>query len=912
MIQAIVLLVLGILLVVAAVLLRKKLSRSWMLSLVVAGALVALCGGFFTTRQVLQRQQNRQAAYLGLAYLSQRQTDSAAFYLKKAGGEQDYVAALSRCLLEKLRENDLSARLQLDVAEGLAKSQAQKNLLDILRGLDPASDEQLALVTAQLQDMLRLSEKRQQALDVRLQVENGQYLDEETAAAAGLDDTAASRLQISVLLNNENFEAAVSAAVDLTDRHPSVENRLLLAETVAESAYRGAVLPDTVFAGAGAQESADPSAEKERARLKKRQEKLQTELLALDMTASGSDKDPQKTEERRLQLEEEMQALQNQTDKLYVYRAFNAIADIHTLEARLVRARLHFSLQDYEQAVDTLLGVAGSLQGHLTTDRTVADSLRVVEQVYDKEQDAFCETPEFREAMVSLLAAPFPDLLHVCQSELTQDFAQRVVSDQKEYGSALGISGFDASDFPAVTVTVSGREELLRAIAEGTTVSVRDTHQDVEYTAALQLGVAMDVCVVVDQSGSMGGAPMDNLKAALTEFVRTTGESMSVAIVGFEDSSRCLAALNADRVELLHTINELNAIGGTNITAGIEGGIAALQSAKNTRIMLLMTDGQSSVDFGAVEEAAEQGITIHTIGFGDVNDNLLGEIAERTGGQYIKADASAELSNIYGSLQQFIGNQLVLTYTAPAADGPRYFYLGLEDVSVRRDYDTGAWAQSPPVVYTCSPALLPPPDPDAPGGEVTLTLQGAGLGEVESVTVGDKTAAIAERAEDRLQLTVDAGLATGWQTVTLQTADGTSCSFDRLLAVGESLYYRDLRLGSLRISYAEGIQMGDTLVLAGNIGLQLATQERSSLQLTANGVLLLPWNQPPPAEGEPALTAALDLGDNGTITGWGQVLLESGDGAFSDGAPRVVAEGELEFACGLDQSRLIWRQEEAS
>ena len=914
MIQAIALLLLGVLLGTAAVLLRKKLGKAWTASLLAAGLLVALCGGVFTYEQLEQRRQSRESVYLGLAYLERGQAESASFYLKKAGTAQDYVSSLARCLLEKLRENELTARVDLDIAGGFAKTQEQLDLLDILRGMDIHNSEQLALVTGRLQDMLRLSEKRREALSVYVQAENGQYLDSEAAAAAGLDDTAASRLSVSAMLGNGSFEQAVSAAAALADRHPSADNRLLLAEAVAESAYRGAVLSDRVFAIQTEDgEKLDESEARVREKLRERQEKLQTELLALDMSISGAT-DPKRLEElgaRRLELTEQAQALQKRSDKLYVYRAFSAIADIHSLEARLVRARLYFALQDYDQAVDALLGAAKSLDARLTPDQSVADSLRVVEQAYNG-AGAFYESPEFRDAVTGLLSAPFPDLINIYRSPLTQDFAQRVVSDQKTYGRSLAISGFDTSEYPTVHVSLSGREDVLRQVAKGQGVTARDTRQDVQYTADLQAGAALDLCVVVDRSGSMGGAPMANLKEALSEFIHNARTGTAMSLVAFDNSASCLTELTTDQAALLNTVNGLGTGGGTEITAGIRAGIQALEAAASSRIMLLMTDGQSSVDFNIVDEAAHMGITIHTIGFGSVNDSLLEEIAERTGGQYVKADSSSELSNVYDGLQQIIGNLLVLTYTAKDADEPRYFYLRVDDTSVRRDYaltepeDTGPWA------YVCTPALLQPEAAQQPNNSLYLTLRGERLAQVVGATVGGQTAQVSDQREDSLRLTVPAALAEGWQTIVLRMEDGTERRFDQLLLVGAVENYRDLRLGSLLIASAQGVRAEGSLVLAGTMGLRLSTEERSTLQMTVNGTLRLPWTLPAPAEGEPPQTVGVDLGDNGTITGWGLVTLDPGDGAYDSRAPRTVAKGALQIECGLDQSRLMWTEEAAS
>ena len=105
-----------------------------------------------------------------------------------------------------------------------------------------------------------------------------------------------------------------------------------------------------------------------------------------------------------VELTEEIQELQNRSDKLYIYRAFSAIADLRSLEADLVRARLYFALQQYDEAVETLRNSAGSLRAKLTADREMANALQIVEKAYETDT-VFYETQEFRDAVTS--SAPF-------------------------------------------------------------------------------------------------------------------------------------------------------------------------------------------------------------------------------------------------------------------------------------------------------------------------------------------------------------------------------------------------------------------------------------------------------------------------------------------------------------------------
>ena len=47
----------------------------------------------------------------------------------------------------------------------------------------------------------------------------------------------------------------------------------------------------------------------------------------------------------------------------------------------------------------------------------------------------------------------------LASGSLTQSFADRIVSDQKVYGKDLYASGIDLSEFPQVTLLLSGRAE---------------------------------------------------------------------------------------------------------------------------------------------------------------------------------------------------------------------------------------------------------------------------------------------------------------------------------------------------------------------------------------------------------------------------------------------------------------------
>ena len=917
MIAAIVILVIGVLLIVAAVLLRKKLGNAWLCSVAAAGVLVAICGGWFCYGQYQQTQQNRESLYLGLRYLEQMQLESANYHLKKVDTSDSYVSAAARSLLEIMRGNELTARLNLDIAATQVTTSEQETLLAALRGFSPSDHTQLSTLINQLLHQVGLPERQQESMDLYVQVESGWYGGNiEQLQELGLNENDAGRLNVSALLSNGSYEAATAAAVQLADNHPSEENRLLLAGTIAESSYRGVTLSSWTFARAregGVTE--DASVQREREALQAQQQQAEAELSMLDLTLAGTTDEAkvQALNQQRLELTQEIQSLQRRIEKLYVYRAFNAIADLHSLNAKLVRARLYFALLDYDKAVETLLDAADSWQVRLSLDQNLKNSLQIVANAYN-DDNVFYENAEFRDAMTKLLAAPFADLMYFSQSSLTHDFVQRIVSDQKSYGRSLAVSGLDVRDYPIIRVTLSGRADILREVVQQQKITARDTRQNITYTAELIDGTTADICMLLDRSGSMGGEPIQNLRTAVADFIADMEAGTSLSLVAFDSSAQRLTDLTQDSASLLMAADSLSAGGGTEITTAIREGLSVLQEAGSNRVMLLMTDGQSNIDFGVVDDAAAEGITIHTIGFGSVNDTLLQEIADRTGGQYVRADSSAELSNVYASLQQIIGNVVTIEYTVtnPEIHQQRYFFLEVMGHTVHRNYALTASISDATQVYTSNPYFVTPGQLQrmAERGDVLeVELTGTKLSQVQAVTIGGRPATIMYQGNSRLRLSVAPSLTAGWQGIELQLAGGSAVSLEHLLLVGQTATYRNVRLGSLLIPNAQGVLPGDgTLVLAGtgiSIREYLTDGAESSLDLSFSGTLILPWTLSIPADGaETPPNMGVDLGDQGVIYGFGVVTIGRSDSAYVQTAPTTVASGEIIFTCGPKQSQM--------
>lgn len=181
-----------------------------------------------------------------------------------------------------------------------------------------------------------------------------------------------------------------------------------------------------------------------------------------------------------------------------------------------------------------------------------------------------------------------------------------------------------------------------------------------EFTSALTL--------VCDVSGSMneyidtGETKLYAAQQAAKMVVETTSrwaeyyeENYGIGVVQFSDDSKNIALPHIDYRYLKDCIDIIRDGGGTNITAGINSGVDQLVGIKSdSKVIILMTDGQDSATNSireAAHNAADNGIKIFTIGFGeDVNEEILSEIADITGGEY----RFASTENIVSIMGTFI------------------------------------------------------------------------------------------------------------------------------------------------------------------------------------------------------------------------------------------------------------------
>jgi Ca-activated chloride channel homolog len=170
-----------------------------------------------------------------------------------------------------------------------------------------------------------------------------------------------------------------------------------------------------------------------------------------------------------------------------------------------------------------------------------------------------------------------------------------------------------------------------------------------------------NVFLVADTSGSMEGSKIDRAREALSAFVNAIrGERDRVGLVDFGSGIKGYLPLavmsDANRGQMLDTVNSLEASGGTALIDATYAAVAELMAENDTQAInavVVMTDGQENESERGLNElydllaASDNPPIIFTIGFGDdADENVLGAMADIGGGQFRRA-GETDIAELY-------------------------------------------------------------------------------------------------------------------------------------------------------------------------------------------------------------------------------------------------------------------------
>ena len=196
----------------------------------------------------------------------------------------------------------------------------------------------------------------------------------------------------------------------------------------------------------------------------------------------------------------------------------------------------------------------------------------------------------------------------------------------------------------------------------------------------------IDIVLAMDVSTSMLARdfPPDRISAAkdiAIEFIsQRPSDRMGIVVFAGESYTQC--PLTTDRATLINLMKEIETgliEDGTAIGNGLATAVARMQNSDaKSRVVILLTDGVNNSGEITPQTAADiaktYGIRVYTIGVGangtapypvmtpwgvqmqnvevEIDENLLKNIAETTGGRYFRATDNTKLSEIYSEINK--------------------------------------------------------------------------------------------------------------------------------------------------------------------------------------------------------------------------------------------------------------------
>jgi len=256
----------------------------------------------------------------------------------------------------------------------------------------------------------------------------------------------------------------------------------------------------------------------------------------------------------------------------------------------------------------------------------------------------------------------------------------------------------------SATISVSGADG--KPIAGLGTANFKATLAETPLNVSDLLGSSAarqpaSVVLVVDVSGSMGGEPITQAKAAMQDFVRGLDPGDRVAIVTFGTRVTPWQDFTTDRVVLNQSISRITTAGETALYEGVLEGLQKIgESPPGRRMVVLLSDGAASSSLSkrasTIEAATAAGVNVFTLGFGrDIDRAYLTELAAASGGSFFQTNSSTGLRQAYADIANAIRSQYTVVLAVPSSvDRTQPAKLSLQ-VTLRADSGMAEWQLGP-------------------------------------------------------------------------------------------------------------------------------------------------------------------------------------------------------------------------
>lgn len=513
-----------------------------------------------------------------------------------------------------------------------------------------------------------------------------------------------------------NYALAKETAKELTDKYNVVDNHIIYTDIIAQEIYESDVLKKDIFGryGNSGNDGYDDSASIDNLPVKQDYKASLTTTWDDILEESGDigndnvygDDDGYDDEMGSSYKYKDIDIYTVDGAREVLKRAINYInakkgnKEDNTGMYDLQLAKLNLVAGNEEEAgicLENLIKNSVNINENSKIKKEVEEVVTLYNQIKGTEMDTRLEN-----AVRRLINAQSSGIIPNEEDTINDTFNKYVANTLRYDKISVFISRIDTSHYPEITayININGTKDDKTGLASDfvkNDFNVEDTLygiDDFEFVNDEEMG-NINIGIVMDKSGSMRGTPIEDAKKAAAAAVSNMdGETQKISIISYDDDVVVEHSLDNDKESIYSSIYNINSGGGTNISSGLMEGIEAIRREQGTRAIILMSDGRDGGSVESMEQvlkvAKDENIAVFTVAFGDCDTEYMKNIADSTGGIFIPALESEDLSYIYLTLQRYIVNNYRIKYTVKENidTDPRYLCIKIDEYAtgVVKDY----------------------------------------------------------------------------------------------------------------------------------------------------------------------------------------------------------------------------------
>ena len=255
--------------------------------------------------------------------------------------------------------------------------------------------------------------------------------------------------------------------------------------------------------------------------------------------------------------------------------------------------------------------------------------------------------------------------------------------------SNLKISSFDNFKTKSLKSKLYPLLNILRIISIALVIIALSRPQEISNSSRTKTSSGIDIVIAVDISSSMLAQDLkpnrlEALKSVASEFINDRINDR-IGLVIYAGESYTKTPVTSDKEVVINSLTEISFDGiiddGTAIGMGLATSVNRLKDSKaKSKVIILLTDGVNNSGFidpsTAADLASTYGIKTYTIGLGtngnarapvalnpngsfrfgitkvEIDEDLLNEVADKTGGKYFRATDNRKLEEIYEEINK--------------------------------------------------------------------------------------------------------------------------------------------------------------------------------------------------------------------------------------------------------------------